>query len=61
VAIFTHGSPLGQGIARLLGTLEGIDLHMGSITTVAVSGGAARLVSSGSGHLRDPDPNLRFH
>ena len=61
VAIFAHGSPLGQGIAKLIGTLEGIDLHMGSITTIAISEQGARLVQSGSAHLRDPDPHLRFH
>lgn len=61
VAIFAHGSPLGQGIARLLGTLEGIDLHMGSITTIAVSDQGVRLVGSGSSHLRDSDSRLRFH
>lgn len=61
VAIFAHGSPLGQGIARLIGTLEGIDLHMGAITTIALSEQGARLVHSGSAHLRDPDPHLRFH
>lgn len=61
VAIFAHGSPLGQGIARLIGTLEGIDLHMGSITTIALTEQGAWLVQSGSSHLRDPDPHLRFH
>lgn len=61
VAIFSHGSPTGQGIARLIGTLEGIDLHMAAITTIAISEQGARLVQSGSSHLRDPDPHLRFH
>jgi broad specificity phosphatase PhoE len=61
VAIFAHGSPLGQGIARLIGTLEGIDLHMGAVTTIALSDQGVRLVHSGSGHLRDADSRLRFH
>jgi broad specificity phosphatase PhoE len=61
VAVFAHGSPLGQGIARLLGTLEGIDLHMGAITTIAVSDQGIRLVGSGTSHLRDFDSILRFH
>jgi len=61
VAIFAHGSPLGQGIARLIGTLEGVDLHMGAITRLVRKGETWYLGGSGSDHLRDPDPHLRFH
>lgn len=58
---FAHGASLAQGIAGLIGGLEGIDLRTAAITRVVISEGQARLVASGSGHLRDEDSQVRFH
>lgn len=60
-AFFAHGASLAQGIAGLIGGLEGIDLRTAAITHVMVKDGQARLVASGSGHLRDEDSQVRFH
>lgn len=61
-AVFTHGSPLCQATAELLGGLDGVDTRMGSITRI-VRGDDGRfaLASSGCDHLRDGDTHLRFH
>ena len=61
VAIFAHGASLAQGIAGLIGGLEGIDLRTAAITQVAIADGYARLIASGSGHLREEDSQVRFH
>ena len=60
-AVVTHGSPLGQSAAALLGTLDGVDMRMGSITRIACHDGVFELVSSGCDHLSDQDEYLRFH
>ncbi len=61
IAVFAHGSPLGQAIAGLIGTLEGIDLRTAAITQIALGEESPRLVSSDSGHLHDTDAAIRFH
>lgn len=61
VAFFAHGASLAQGIAGLIGGLEGIDLRTAAITHIVIAGGRAQLVASGSGHLRDEDSQVRFH
>jgi broad specificity phosphatase PhoE len=61
-AVFTHGSPLCQAAAELLGSLDGVDTRMGSITRVERGGdGCFVLVGSGCDHLGDADSHLRFH
>ncbi len=61
LAFFAHGASLAQGIAGLLGGLEAIDLRTAAITHIAITPAGPRLVSSGSGHLRSKDGELRFH
>jgi len=61
IAVFSHGSPTGQSIACLLGTLEGIDLHVGAITHIIWDSQGSRLISSDRTHLSDKDESLRFH
>ena len=59
-AVFTHGSPLGQTAAAILGNLDGVDMRMGSITRIACGESGFRLISSGSGHLAEEDTHFRF-
>ncbi len=61
LAFFAHGASLAQGIAGLIGGLEGIDLRTAAITHIAIAPAGPRLVASGSGHLRSKDGELRFH
>lgn len=61
VVFFAHGASLAQGIAGLIGGLEGVDLRTAAITHVAIADGHARLIDSGSGHLHDEDSQVRFH
>lgn len=60
-AFFAHGASLAQGIAGLIGGLEGVDLRTAAITRVAIADGHARLIASGGGHLREEDSQVRFH
>lgn len=61
IAIFAHGASLAQGIAALIGGLEGVDLRTASITAVVISPSGTTLLASGSSHLQDTDDHLRFH
>jgi broad specificity phosphatase PhoE len=56
----THGSPLGQCVDHLLGSLEGIDFSMAAITQIVQQGSKFRLLGSGCGHLRVLDETGRF-
>lgn len=56
----THGSPLGQGMAHLLGGTEGIDFRMAAITELEQNGSEFHLLRSGCDHLRVLDDVGRF-
>lgn len=56
----SHGSPLGQCMDFLLGSMEGIDFGMAAITEVEQTGSSFRLIHSGSGHLQVEDTIRRF-
>jgi len=56
----SHGSPMGQCVGHLLGSLEGIDFSMAAITGIVQEGSDFRLLQSGCGHLRVLDATGRF-